>query len=154
MYIRIGSKPSLLDLILSNQPGHVDSVETKKSVIADHCSVRFQYHTKELPERIQFIKIREWRRLVTGKLMDEIEKNENLNHIFRMDNPNEIAETLVKEMNTIIETIAPLKIVQKSSKNNLYSFPETEDIRKDTEAQLENAIRSNDVEEWRLFRMM
>ena len=36
---RIGSKPSLLDLILSNQPGHVDSVETKKSVIADHCSV-------------------------------------------------------------------------------------------------------------------
>ena len=58
------------------------------------------------------------------------------------------------EVNQIIEEVAPSKIVQNKKDNLPWKTEETRKVMEETEAQLEIAIETKDVEEWRLFRAM
>ena len=86
--------------------------------------------------------------------MNEIKRNERLDSLFSKEDPDEITEILINEMNEIIERIAPVKVVQRKSNEKNYDNKETAEFRKETEAQLEKAIRLNEIEEWRIFRSM
>ena len=44
--------------------------------------------------------------------------NEKIDTVFDYDTPNDIADILINKINTIIETIAPSKLVQCNNKYN------------------------------------
>ena len=57
-------------------------------------------------------------------------------------------------MNEIIERIAPSRMIQTKRDSEPWRNKETDKIIKEAEAQLETAIVSKDVEEWRFFRSL
>merc|ERR1711954_142775 len=116
---RAGQTPSLLDLIMSNRPDLISSWENFTNLCSEHFGVICTIKSK--PESInpQFFKTRNHRNLTAGNLMIKIESNRNLTEIFSETSPNRIAETLIKEMNTIIEEISPERKIQITRKNRL-----------------------------------
>ena len=151
---RTGKRPSLLDLFLTNTPTKTNNIETKPSIVADHCSVKLQLHTKEIKDNIQFIKIREWKALTADNLMQKIKENERINKIFHYEDPEIVAKILIEEMNAIIEEIAPIRIVQRKGNEAERLNEEMKQYKRDTEDQLEKAIKDNNIEDWRVFRGM
>ena len=148
------ANPSLLDHIFASHPQKIDGVETKKNIIADHCTVRCLYHAKDLKIRQKQIRIRNHKLITSESLMRGIEENERLQRIFESEDPDYIAETIVAETNRIIEDIAPSKLIQCKKSHEPWATEDTEQIRKETESQLETAIATKDIEEWRLFRVL
>ena len=144
--------PSLLDHMFANHPQHVDSVETKLSVIADHCIISMQYHIKPLKIRPQFRRIRNHQLINSDIITEKIGENERLQRIFEEEDPDIIAETIIAEMNRIIEDIAPSKLVQIKGSLEPWSSSDTEEVKNKAEEQLQKAITSGDIEDWRLFR--
>ena len=111
--------PSLLDLVLTNKPQHINCVETTNSNIADHLCVACQFHIKELEINQQFICTRNLNLLNSEKLMNSIEDNEKLTEVFKYTDPDKIADVVINEMNSIVEDIAPSKIVQRRAKDEI-----------------------------------
>ena len=70
-----------------------------------------------------------------------------------MEDPDEIANTLVKEMNMIVEDIAPSRTVQASKRYQPWHTEETREILDEADKALSEAINYNDVEHWRTFRL-
>ena len=83
--------------------------------------------------------------------MDLIDVNSNLEEIFQKSDPDEIAETMITEMDNIIQTLAPSKIVQRRPKDETKYSQETRDLKEDSDKQLEHAISVGNNEEFRLY---
>ena len=151
---RDGQNPSLLDLVLCSRPLNINCIETFNSNVADHKCVGFQYHVKELVNQEQFILIRNWKLVNSTILMNHIESNLNLTEIFSLTDPDEIAKTIILEMNKILEEIAPSRIVQKRSYEKTHKCEELDQLKKQSDCQLEIAINSSDREEYRLYNRL
>ena len=74
---------------------------------------------------------------------------ECINNIFSMTDPERIITIIIKELNRIINNIAPFKIIQRRKDNQKYINEEARMMLSDAGCQLNEAIRSKDVEEWR-----
>ena len=90
------------------------------------------------------MKIREWENINSDSLMSEIEDNANLQSIFSLTDQNDIAETIVKELNDIIEILAPARIVQQRSHKYGYQCQELNNLKKESDSLLDKAISSGD----------
>ena len=148
------ANPSLLDHAFSSHPQKINSVTTKLSIIADHCLVTFQYHSRTLRQRPQFKRIRDHSMINSEILMEQIGLNSRLQNIFASSDPDYIAETLIAEMNRILEDVSPSKVVQCKKSYEPWKTHEATEIERKVEEQLEHAIQSSDLDEWRLFRSL
>ena len=112
---RINTNPSLLDLFLTNTPAKFNCIETRPSAVADHWIVKAQMHVQDLEENIQFMKVRNWKMITSERLMEKIKDNEELNAVFKYRDPDKIAETMVLELNNILEEVSPSRVVEKKT---------------------------------------
>ena len=150
----VGQKPSLIDQFISNCPQNIDGIETIKSHIADHCLVNLRFHTKDLIQSPQFMKKRDTRNLIRENIAPLIIQNIELNSVFTMTNTNKIAQIILTELNDIIEYLAPSRIVQVRIDNLPYINEETREYIREADIQLNLAITSKDVSEWRIYKYM
>ena len=148
------TSPSLLDHVFSTHPQKINSVETRMSIIADHCLIKIQYHARTLRQRPQFKRIRDHKLVTREILMEHVGSNSRLQNIFASSDPDYIAETIVSEMNRILEEISPSKVIQCTKSYEPWKTRDTTEIQRITEKQLEHAIETSDIEEWRLFQSM
>ena len=146
-----GSNPSLLDHIFVSHPQKLDAVETKINIIADHCLVSAQYHSKMLISRPQFRRTRNHALINSDVLTEKISEKERHQRIFELEDPDKKAETMICKMNRIVEEIAPSKLFQTRGKHEPWATNETKELIAETEEQIEVAIRTKDIEEWRMF---
>merc|ERR1711954_141090 len=72
---------------------------------------------KEVITNVQFYKIRDRRNLTATNILPLIESNNELQQIFQMSDPEKIANTFTKELETIIEYLAPSRRIQRNNKN-------------------------------------
>ena len=112
-----------------------------------------QIHAKDIEDKPQFIRVRDWSLVTSENIMREIKENERLNGIFNYQDPDIVAEILVEELNNILEKIAPSKVVQMRKENNPRD-KETLRKKKECDQQLEIAIEKNENEEWRLHKSL
>ena len=148
------ASPSLLDHVFCSHPQKINSVETKLSIIADHCLVKCQYHARTLRQRPQFKRVRDHKLLNSQILMEHVGMNARLQSIFQFSDPDYIAETLIAEVNRILEDISPSRVIQCNKSYEPWKTRETVEVEKTVEHQLEKAIDTGRIEEWRYFLTM
>ena len=90
--------------------------------------------------------------LTKSNLALGIQNSENLNSIFNSQDPNFIAETIQIELNTLIDTIAPCKIVQNKKDYCPYYDNEILNDIQNNKNMLKLAIETNDKDNWRNFK--
>ena len=149
---RQNQRPTLIDLIMTNKP---DLIKDHKNII-NHCSEHFgvKCEIKAVPDQIypQFMNIRSRVNLTSSNLMNLIESNQNLCDIFSMTDPDDISDTLLKELNNIINEIAPIKKVQITKYNRLKLNKELTNEIKEADHQVTVAKETMDTEEFRLAK--
>ena len=149
-----GCRPSLLDQFVSDCPSFIDNVTSYHGHISDHDIVTMQYHTNELKEEQQFRMVRNWANLTPENMMVMIMKNVKLNSILSMHQTNKVWNIFLEEINTIINTLAPAHIIQIKSNHEPYMNEELKEYVKEADEQLDKAITSGAIEEWRLYRQL
>ena len=98
---------SLINHIFVSHPHKLDSVETKPCIIADHHHIKAQYHCKPLAIRPKFRRVRNHHLVNSDNLTEQVKINKMLGRICEITDLDKIADTIVSEMNHIIEDITP-----------------------------------------------
>ena len=107
--------PSCIDHIFSNCTNKISNVTTHKNTISDHSIITAQYSSNHQIYHPKFIKKNRNFRLLTKNTLNLYVKNSTLlNSIFNYTDPDIITNLIQLELNTIINFIAPPKIVQFS----------------------------------------
>ena len=106
-------KPSLLDLILSNEPQSISEVQNIKTGLADHDGVSCTLNCRGLVSRPQFHIARNYDMLNAANIMEMIDKDYEIQSIFGETDPNPIANKLNEGLNRIA-----LKLVKKTKIQN------------------------------------
>ena len=78
-----------------------------------------------------------------------IDVNENLQSLFKYEDPDKIANILVEEYNRIINTLAPEKIINVTKEDIPYINKEILEMKNEADKKLTKAIESNAPEDWR-----
>ena len=119
---------------------------------SDHAHISIIYSSTETIIYPKFIKIKSFKLLSKNTLLKFINSSSILNDIFNYVDPNMIANILQLELNSIINVIAPTRIVQ--FKKNYIPYINN-DIKLNLITQqnlLKTAIETNDMNDWRLFK--
>ena len=145
-------KPSVIDHIYSNCPTKITPVETINNIYSDHSILLTRYLTKENIYVPKFINVRNFRLLTRNMILNYINNSEELENLFTLSDPNEIAASLQMELNSIIECIAPQKKVQFRKDYKPYLNSELLEKIKMSNDYLKEAIKSNDITDWRQFK--
>ena len=147
-----GSRSSLVDHFITNCPNYIDNIQTKHNCIADHDSVSCLLHTEILIDRPQFMLKRNWTNLTRDNLKYEIHNNDQLCSVFAMTSTNKIWNVILLQMNSIINKLAPGKIVQLKGQFIPFMNTEIKDQIIASNEALTEAINTKELEKWRLFR--
>ena len=147
-----GVDPSCIDHITTNCPEKFYNTNTIKTTISDHCCLVTNYKNKKIKYQPKKIKIRNFKNLTKIKLENAIIHNQNLNTIFNYNEPDTIANIFQLEMNSIIDLIAPLKVVNFKKNYAPYLSDEIKTELKNINNLLTNAIKSKNQDDWRLYR--
>ena len=147
-------EPSFLDHVLTNKPEHVDNVQTKPTIISDHKLVSFEFHVNEIIDPPKFIFKTEWWKFNKNNLTLGMTQSEKIMGILRMTSTEKVWNQMIEGINEVINSISTKKRVQCLRNNQPYI---TNDVREQIEEmnnQLEKAIETKDLNEWRLFRII
>ena len=139
---------------MTNGPNRVDGVETLPSHIADHSFVKLNFHSDILKSKPQFRETRNFNNINADVLMEEINNNAKLQGLFALKCPNKIFNILIEEINNIINKIAPAKLIQIKRKDHPYMNNDLKELKKELDDQLNNAIVTKELEEWRLYKTL
>ena len=147
-----GQSKSLLDHYFTNSPDRVDAVQSLPSHIADHWLVKLQFHVDILQSKPQFREVRNFAAITPASLCDLLEMNVNLNSIFKSSCPNKVMNIIVDEYNSVINTLAPPKLIQTKKNDSPYATEEVREAKEEANQSLFKSIRMNDTESWRLYK--
>ena len=92
--------------------GKILNLRTIITGMSDHCIINFTYRTKNINIKPKFAFQRDKYLLTSHELGSYVDHNFELNTIFHSHDPNIIAETIIRELNLIVNIIAPKKRVQ------------------------------------------
>ena len=145
------TRDSCIDHIYSNVPNKITDIKTHKNAFSDHSFVTAYYHSKEQYYNPKFIKTRNFRQLNKHSLLLAVEQSD-LDQIFNYQDPNVIAEMLQIELNTIINTLAPAKVVQYRVDYTPFLNDRVKRDMEYTQKLLQKAINRHGVEDWREYR--
>ena len=148
------TQSSLIDHFVTNAPAHCDNVQTRHSCIADHDVVSLLFHTEAIMDQPQFMIVRKWENMNRDNLINEINSNHEMNSIFAMQSTDKIWNNMLIGLNSIINKLAPSRVIQLRSNYIPYYNEAISDAIKSSNDQLSVAIRTGAVEEWRSFRAL
>ena len=153
-----------IDHIISNIPEKISNVTTYApnyskhnnrlfTLKSDHAMISATYSCKNIEIPPLFHKFRDQKLLTKQKLVTFFNSNSKINSIFNHDDPNTIADILINELNLIIETLSPEKLIQH---NNNYAPWLNSDffklLAKKNMAHKKATCSKNNQELWREFR--
>ena len=139
---RHGQRPTLLDLILTTQPQNISEIANISNFCSEHMGVYCKIKLNQIVINQQFRKVRSRKNLIASVLMPLIDENENLQKIFSTSDPEIIASTLTKEIDDIIEYVAPSKLIQIKKTDKLRITKETKDKIKEADKAVTNATKT------------
>ena len=145
-------KESCIDHIYSNVPNKISDVKTHRNSFSDHSFISAVYHSQEQCYNPKFIKTRNFRNLNKTSLHLTLDQSE-IDRVFNFTDPNVISNILQTELNTVINTLAPAKVVQY--KVNYTPFL-TDRMKRDMEFNknlLDRAIKTHGIDDWREYRV-
>ena len=148
----IHQPPSSLDHIYSNCPTKIYNVQTIPSIFSDHALVMCNYKTNKKVYHPKFIKTKNYTNLTKSNLLKYISNNTQLDKLFRYSDPDLIAHILQTELNSAINIIAPIKIVQCKSDFTPYLSAQSREDLKKCDILLREAIKIQNVENWIEFK--
>ena len=84
--------------------GKINNVRTIITGMSDHCIINFTYRTKNVNIKPKYAFKRDKHLLTSHELGNFVDYNFELNTIFHSQDPNFIAETIIRESNLIVHT--------------------------------------------------
>ena len=78
--------------------------------------------------------------------------NDKIDTVFDYHTPNDIADILITKLNTIIQTIAPSKLIQCKNRYNKWYNSDIETQADIKDKAHKKAKMTNDPDDWRYFR--
>ena len=143
---------SCIDHIFSNCAQKLSPVITERNSFSDHATLHCTYSSSSQIIHPKFIFIRNNHLLTKSSLTNHIVNCTQLNDIFQSVDPNLIANEILLCFNTIIQKVAPLKKVHFKKNYVKYHDQKIRDDLKHQKLLLNNAISSNDQEDWRVYK--
>ena len=110
---------------------------TQNDILSDHYILTFNYNNKHLNIRPTYRLKRDFNLLNTDILTYCCDKNDRIDTVFYYDTPDKIADILINELNTIIQTIAPSRLIQCKNRYNKW-------YNKDIETQADIKNKAHD----------
>ena len=150
-FVRNGLK-SCIDHIYSNCSYKITDFVTQDDILSDYYILTFKYTNKHLNIKPTYRLKRDVNLLNMDILTYYCDMNDKIDTVFDYDTPNDIADILIIELNTIIQTIAPSRLIQYKNRYNKWYNKDIE-----TQADIKNkahdkAKLTNDPDDWRDFR--
>ena len=106
------------------------------------------YVSQEAIYTPKFIKIRDKKQLTRHNLKTCLDINENFKKIIYLQHPDDIANNLQLELNTIIDTVATPKIVQYRKDYQPYMNNDLQTQLNETQQLLNKATRTYEFDDW------
>ena len=119
---------------------------------SDHAFLSVIYSTNSIVSHPKFINIQNFKLLSKNTLLSFINNSSILNDIFLYTDPNMIAIILQLELNSIINVIAPSKIIQFSNNYIPYFDNNIKQNLQTKQNLLKNAMTTNNPDDWRNFK--
>ena len=147
------NQPSCIDHIFSNCPTKITQVQTYRNIFSDHCLLKTSYKVKANPFSPKYVKVSDRKKLTKDALEKCFDQSIHLNKIFQYNNPDLITEILQIELDSIIETLAPSKVIQVKIKDPPFINPDIQAKIKTNNMTLTQAITTNQPDNWHKFRL-
>ena len=124
---------------------------THNDIITDHNILTTKYKSNNIIYQPKFIQTRNKKLLTRNNLLQGM-YHSNIHTAFHYSDPNDIANVLHMELNSIIETISPTKY--KQFKKNYIPYIDKNTLNQLDESQrlLSKAIETHDINNWREYR--
>ena len=140
-----------LDHVYTTRPDKLSQVETLYTGMSDHKLIKCRRHTKSLKVHQRYIRKRSFKNFKKELFLEKLDQI-NLNEILECTEVDRAVELLTNKLNTILDELAPIKTFQSRANYAPWLSDETKLLKKQREEAQEKASRSNDLEDWRLFR--
>ena len=144
--------PSCIDHIYSNCPTLLHNTTTLHTGASDHSILTTQYNTRNTTTQPTHISVRPRHLLTQHSLEQHIQHSLPLQQLFQSHDANTVADTLMYELNLIINTIAPARTIQATKHYTPYIDSDTLIQIKQRQHQYTQACNTNNTEDWRLYR--
>ena len=128
------------------------NVTIEKDILSDHKIITCIYNNKKLNLSTTYTLRRDFSLITTDSLLYYINMTNNIDTVFSTDNTNMIAETIINEIDTCINTISPSKLIQCTKKHCKWYTPELTKLAQHKNRVHNIAKHSNTEEDWRIFR--
>ena len=145
--------PSIIDQIISNCPQKLLAIKTEINNISDHCHLSSVFNIEIPKQQPKYRKSRDFSLIYRESLLAALNVNQSMQTVFHHSDPNIIASIIMRTLNDIIDTLAPLRIIPVKKDYIPYLDSETRKDIKYNKKQLTEAIRfKTDKSKWRLYR--
>ena len=143
---------SCIDHIYSKCSYKITDVVTHDDILSDHKILTCNYNNKQLNIKPTYKLKRDFNLLNKDILTDYCDRNDRIDTVFDYDTSNEIADILIEEIDNIIQTISPSKLVQCKNRYNKWYNTDIERQADIKNKAHDKAKKTNDPDDWRDFR--
>ena len=140
-----------LDHLYTNRPDKLSQVETLYTGMSDHKLIKCRRHTKSLKVHQRYIRKRSFKNFKKEQFLEYLDQI-NLKEILDCTEVDKAVEILTNKLNIILDELAPIKTFQTRVNYAPWLSDETKLLKKQREEAQEKASRTNNLEDWRLFR--
>ena len=140
-----------LDHLYTNRADKLSQVETLYTGMSDHKLIKCRRHTKSLKAHQRYIRKRSFKNFKKDEFIEKLE-NIELNEILECTDVDRAVELLTTKLNSVLDELAPIRTFQTRVNYAPWLSEETKLLKKKREEAQEKAARTNDLEDWRLFR--
>lgn len=147
-----GVKPSCIDHITSNIPQFVHNVKTHHTGASDHSILAFTYSTSFSTDKPLYRMTRDTSLLTPANMEHYIDTSAPLCDLFTQEDPNTVTNTLMTELNRMIDTLAPAHRVQLNKKHSPFIDTESLALINTRKEHYARARQTDTPEDWRQYR--
>ena len=151
--IERGQPRSGLDHLYSNRPEKLSQVKTFLTGMSDHKLLKVIRYTKSFKILPRYVKKRSFKNFNEEAFKTKLEES-NLDEILTCYDVNIAAETLVDKVNSILDSMAPIKTIQVRAHYVPGLEEDTKKLQGERNKAHEQAARSDSPEDWRLYRAL
>ena len=144
--------PSCIDHITTNCPTLMHNTTTHITGASDHCILTTTYSTKHKTQQPSYIKTRDKDLLTKHSMTQFITHSTQLQHLFTQTTSDTVADTLMMELNLMINCIAPARTIQTTKKHAPYLDTEALAQIQQRQQQYRQAQLTNSQDDWRQYR--
>jgi len=114
---------------------------TQNDILSDHNILTFNYNNNKLNIKPTYKIKRDFNLLNTDILTQYCDMNDRIDTVFDYDMSNDIANILIDEINNIIQTIAPNKLIQCKNRYNKW-YDKVIKIQVDNKDKMETFLKT------------